>query len=65
MVHTHNFTLGVTWAGSLLATPLPIGMYSEKVPKKSTYDELLDLRSYIQEHTFKYIFFFIRMHVCM
>ena len=41
MVCIHNLTLGVTWVESHLATPLPIGVQSEKVPKKRR-EELLN-----------------------
>ena len=34
MVCINNLTFGVAWMESLLATPLSIGVQSEKVPKK-------------------------------
>ena len=41
LVCIHKLTLGVTWAGSLLATPLPIGVQRKKVLKKRNFQIML------------------------
>ena len=62
MVCINNLTFGVTRAESLLATPLSIGVYNEKVPEKDIVNNAWTegVRS---TNTLKYIYF--GLYVCV
>ena len=68
MVCIHNLTLGVTWAGSLLDTPLPITVHSKDVPKKKDFrislgTKELDPINHINIYFGSYVCIYICMYV--